>query len=114
MSPARLPAHLEVAGLMRRVQAAGGFAAVLHKGERDAGAILVVATLSGGNARLFERMPSLDRERPWAVTRSQDIENAREFDQYVSRRTSQDPDCWVIELDIVNPERFIGFSPSAD
>lgn len=40
----RLPAHLEVAGLIRAVQAAGGFATVLNKGEREAGTILIVLT----------------------------------------------------------------------
>ena len=38
----RLPAHLEVAGLIRAVEAAGGFATVIAKGERDAGTLLVV------------------------------------------------------------------------
>ena len=56
---ARLPAHLEVAALIRQVNAEGGFAAVLAKGERDAGTILVVLAHNGGNPRLFERMPDL-------------------------------------------------------
>ena len=38
----RLPAHVEVAGLIRAVEAAGGFATVIAKGERDAGTLLVV------------------------------------------------------------------------
>jgi hypothetical protein len=110
----RLPAHLEVAGLIRRVQAAGGFAAVLQKGDRDAGTILLVSIVNGGNPRLFERMPSLLTERPWTVTKGQDVENPEEFDAYWRRRGAQDPDAWVIELDIANPERFIGFSPPVD
>ncbi|MET0180016.1 MAG: DUF1491 family protein [Novosphingobium sp.] len=111
---ARLPAHLEVAGMVRGVQAAGGFAAVLHKGDRDAGTILVVALVNGGNSRLFERMPSLEGERPWTVTNVQTTDNTEEFDAYWRRRAAQDPDVWVIELDIANPERFIGFSTVTD
>jgi len=55
----RLPAHLEIAGLIRRVQAEGGFAMILQKGERDAGTILVVSAQIGQNWRVFERMTQL-------------------------------------------------------
>jgi len=56
----RLPAHVEALGLIRQVQAAGGFATVLQKGERDAGTIIVVLTENGLKARAYERFPSLD------------------------------------------------------
>ena len=42
---ARLPAHLEVAGLIRMVEAEGGFASVIAKGERDAGTILILSLI---------------------------------------------------------------------
>ena len=105
---ARLPAHLEISGLIRAVQAEGGFATVLKKGERDAGTILVVTTENGANGRIYERMPQADGTRDWHCSKSQDIENSREFDSYVSRRGDQDPDLWIVELDIANGERFIG------
>ncbi|NCU10822.1 MAG: DUF1491 family protein [Sphingomonadaceae bacterium] len=105
---ARLPAHLEVAGLIRATQAAGGFAAVLHKGERDAGTVVVILTDKGGNARLFERVPDASGHRIWTCTRRQDHENPTEFDNYLTRRHDQDPDLWIVELDIADGERFIG------
>lgn len=104
----RLPAHLEVAGLIRQAQAQGGFAAVLHKGERDAGTILVVALENGKSPRLFERFPSLDGSRLWTETRAQEVDNPADFDAYLARRTSLDRDIWLIELDVPNPERLIG------
>jgi hypothetical protein len=107
----RLPAHLEVGGLLRAVQAAGGFATVLHKGERDAGTILVVLTEKGANARLFERMPDASGTREWRVSKAEDTENKREFAEYLTRRGDQDPDLWIVELDIANGERFIGLTP---
>lgn len=110
---ARLPAHLEVAGLMRRVAGEGGFATVLAKGERDAGTILLVLRDSRTNPRIFERMPHPDGTRPWTLNRVQDDENKQEFDDYLTRRSRQDSDLWVIELDIPNPERFIGDSAAA-
>ncbi|NCP24835.1 MAG: DUF1491 family protein [Erythrobacter sp.] len=107
MDDARLPAHVEVAGLIRAVQAAGGFATVLHKGERDAGAICLIATHNGHNSTLWERMPQLDGPRKFVATKHQDAENKRDFDNYLARRVRQDPDSWQVELDIENPERFI-------
>ncbi len=111
---ARLPAHLEVAGLLRSVQAEGGFATVLHKGERDGGTILVVLIKNGTNARVFERIPAPDGTRNWSTTRTQSNENTEEFSNYLTRRSTQDPDLWIIELDIANGERFIGLRPAAD
>jgi hypothetical protein len=105
---ARLPAHLEVAGLIRRVQAQGGFAAVLKRGDEDGGSILLVLTENGTNTRLFERMPQLDGSRKWLLTRTQDTDNPREFTEYLNRRGNQDRDLWIVELDIAEGERLIG------
>ena len=107
---ARLPAHLEVAGLMRRVAAEGGFATVIARGERDAGTILLVLRDSRTNPRLFEKMPHADGTRPWTLNRVQDDDNKQEFDDYLTRRVRQDSDAWIVELDVPNPERFIGDS----
>ena len=104
---ARLPAHLEVSGLLRLVQAMGGFGMVLQKGEPDAGTLVILTTNSGNNTRLWERMPQMDGSRAFTCTRSQDADNPREFDAYVARRRSQDPDCWFVELDGPEVERLI-------
>jgi hypothetical protein len=109
MTP-RLPAHLEVSGLLRQVAAAGGFAAVLHKGEREAGTIIIVCAENGSNRRVYERMPSVNGDRQWTLSQSEAIDNKEIFDNYLARRQEQDPDLWIIELDIVNGERFIGLS----
>ena len=105
---ARLPAHVEISGLIRAVQAEGGFATVLSKGERDAGTILVICCENGRNGRLYERMPDLDGGRKWALAKSEDVEKPSEFSEYWQRRAKSDPDCWVLELDIDNGERFVG------
>ena len=104
---ARLPAHIEVSGLIRAVESEGGFGVVLQKGEKDAGTILVLTTKNGRSSRLWERMPQLDGSRKFVATKHQDVENKRDFDDYLARRVRQDPDSWQIELDIENPERFI-------
>jgi hypothetical protein len=104
----RLPAHLEVSGLLRAVQAAGGFATVLAKGERDAGTLLVVCCENGAKSRAYERMPLADGAREWVLSKQQDDDNPTEFSEFVARRKRQDSDLWIVELDIANAERFIG------
>lgn len=106
----RLPAHLEVSGLIRAVEAAGGFVAVVAKGERDAGTLLVVCSEKGGHSAAYERMPQPDGSRAWTLSRSQEPENPQEFWDYCERRKRQDPDLWIVELDVPKGERFIGIT----
>jgi hypothetical protein len=107
---ARLPAHIEVSGLIRAVEAAGGFATVLTKGEREAGTILVVCCASGAPMRAFERMPNPDGSRTWTLSREQDTGKPYDFQGYLDRRARQDDDLWIVELDIADAERFIGLT----
>jgi hypothetical protein len=103
----RLPTHLEVAALIRLAESNGGSGMVLAKGERDAGTILLVTICRGSDAQLYERMPQLDGSRTFVATKSQDIENPSEFSEYLSRRSAQDPDIWILELDVDDPARFV-------
>ena len=102
-----MPAHLEVSGLIRAVEAAGGFATVLAKGERDAGTLLVICGRTGENARAWERMPRADGTRGWALAKEQDSDDPAQFHEYCERRKRQDRDLWIVELEIANAERFI-------
>lgn len=111
MADQRLPAQLEVSGIIRAVQAEGGFATVLQKGEQDAGTLLIITTQGGRGSELWERMPQLDGSRRFIRTKSQDKENKEEFENYLRRRQQQDPDLWLIELDIAGAERFIDSKP---
>jgi len=110
----RLPAHIEIAGLIRAVEAAGGFGTVIAKGERDAGTLLIICCERGENVRLYERMPQVDGSRRWSLSRMQDAENPSEFTDYWQRLKRQDDDLWVVELDIADGERFIGLTGTRD
>ncbi|MEP7221610.1 MAG: DUF1491 family protein [Novosphingobium sp.] len=109
----RLPAHLEVAGMIRRVQAAGGFASVTAKGERDAGTIMFVTTCNGRNYQAWERMPQVDGTRQWEAVRSDEHGYGEAFSAWLDRRRTQDSDLWIVELDIADAAQFIGFAPRA-
>ena len=103
----RLPAHIEVNGLVRAAQAVGGFAMVLQKGERDAGTILIVFLDNQDLGTPYEPMPDIDGTRKWRVSKSQVIDNKQEFEDYLERRKSQDRDLWIVELTVADRERFV-------
>ncbi len=110
----RLPAALEVSALTRQVSAAGGFAMVLAKGEADSGSILVVIMENGANSRVYERMPQADGSRVWHLAKREERIDPPAFNDYLTRRRVQDPDLWIIELDVPQGERFIGLTPPVD
>jgi hypothetical protein len=93
--------------MIRAVESAGGFATVLHKGEREGGTIVVVLAENGANLRLFELMPDPEKGRLWICSKQQDPENPYAFTEYLDRRGARDPDLWIVELDIADGERFI-------
>lgn len=107
----RLPAHIEVSAILRLAESQGGYATVLAKGERDAGTILIVTVCRGKDAMLYERMPQRDGSRSFVATKHEDTENKKDFSEYCERRRRQDPDIWLIEVDIADPERFIADLP---
>jgi hypothetical protein len=107
MSTPRLPAALEVSGMIRLAEAAGGFAMVLRKGEPDSGTILVVILDNQGLGQVFERLPQADGTRRWSLAKRQDADMKQELEAFLTRRMAQDPDLWVIELTIADGERFI-------
>jgi hypothetical protein len=102
-----LSAALEVSALIRLVEASGGFAMVLRKGEPDAGTLLIILLDNQGLGQVFERMPQPDGARKWTIAKHQVPENKQDFESYLARRTAQDPDLWVIELTIADGERLI-------
>ena len=104
---ARLPVHIEVSGLIRQVQAAGGFATVIAKGERDAGTLIIICSENGTKLRAYERMPQPGCSRKWVRIKDEDPENPREFSEWCDRRKSQDADLWILEIDARDGERFL-------
>jgi len=103
----RLSAEMLVQSLLRKVNQEGGFGAVLRKGDRISGSILIQCVEKGENTRLLERMPSLDDASNWQQIWPQDTDNKHELSGYLKRRYQFDPDIWLIELDIPDAERLI-------
>lgn len=102
----RLASHMLVSGLIRQAEAHGGFAAVLRKGDRMGGAILLLRREKGQNPALFERFPSLDGPAVWTQVTIEDIDIEQKISESLDRRVARDPDIWILELDVPSAERF--------
>ena len=98
----RLPANLEVAALVRAVQGEGGFASILHKGDSDRGTISLLVAERGQPHAVLQRRMTADFTYRWS-------ENAppAHWRNWVESQSRIDPDCWLIELDVADAQRFI-------
>ncbi|HEU4705534.1 MAG TPA: DUF1491 family protein [Sphingomicrobium sp.] len=112
MADERLPASVEAAGLIRRAQGSGDFAAVVHKGDPDRGSILLVVSSRGRHVACLERVLTLDGGYRWQQVGPSESAGSGEIRDFLAKRTRFDADLWAIELDIAEPERFIAETTS--
>ncbi|MFL6742568.1 MAG: DUF1491 family protein [Sphingomicrobium sp.] len=103
----RLPAKLEITALARRIEGEGGFATIVHRGDADGGALLLLITSRGRHFACLERILSLDGGYRWQPTGPDESADSQEVAAFLAKRLRFDPDLWAIELDIADPERFI-------
>jgi hypothetical protein len=101
----RLTSQILVSALMRQAQAAGGFAAVLHRGEAMSGAIVVQIVERGENIGLFERVTGLDGKTELVPVGPDNLSEFSALSDYIARRTRVDPDIWFLELDVADGQR---------
>ena len=102
----RIAASVLAGALIRKAEAAGGFGAVLARGDATAGSILVILLEKGENPKLFERLLQPDGRYAWLESGSRRIENPAGVPEFIARRRRFDPDLWILELDIPSSERF--------
>ena len=107
LTDSRLPAHLEVAGFVRRAEQGGGFATILKKGDPDRGAILLAVTSRGRHVALLERVLTSAGGYVWQAVGPGESAGSEEIAAFLARRARFDEDCWALELDIADAERFI-------
>ena len=82
-------------------------AVVVHRGDSDAGAVLLKINRLEDGCEVFTRFRGLDGESGWL--RGTGSVDEGEADDYVRRQINRDPDVWVIEIeDPKNRYRFDG------
>ena len=107
LSSDRLPAHLEATAILRRVEAQGGFGAVLKRGDADRGALILLIATRGLHQACLERALGADGRYGWQRSGPPAGSDAVTLADWSQKRIRFDEDSWLIELDIADPERFI-------
>lgn len=101
----RIRSDLFVAALIRRVFAAGGFAAVEYKGAEEAGAVFVRQRLRDGSETLYAPAPQNffgedeavdDRRFEMRMERA----DAEAVGAHIERERRFDRDLWLVELEV--------------
>jgi hypothetical protein len=109
----RLATSVEAAGIIRRAETNGDFGAILRKGDPDRGSLIIVVRSRGTYVASLARTLALDGEYRWESAGPASPAAEEEVAQFLARRAGFDPDLWLIELDVAQPERFIAETTSA-
>jgi hypothetical protein len=106
----RVKSHIWVSAYLRRLNASFVSAALVRRGDADAGAVYIkVAALDGTcqvyaplSAQLAEMTPGdsliLEEGRAWQPVYSPSAAEA-EADAYLARQAGRDPDIWILEVE---------------
>ena len=103
----RLPASIEATALIRQIQADGGFATVIKKGDAERGALLLVVRSRDRHVGCLERLLAMGGDYKWQPAGPAESADEQELAEFLQKRARVDEDLWIIELDIAQPERFI-------
>jgi hypothetical protein len=107
----RVKSHIWVSAYLRRLNSSFISAALVRRGDSDAGAIYIkVARLDGTcqvyaplSAHLASAMPGdaiiLDEGRAWEPVYKTEAPEA-DADAYLTRQASHDPDIWILEVEM--------------
>ena len=108
MTEPRPASGLLVSALIRRVEAEGGSAMVIARGDAIAGAILLLIADRGVLGRIAERVWRFDGGHGLETVGPADPNEPGAAGDYVARRRKSDPDLWVVEVDHRDAERIVG------
>lgn len=95
------------------MNAEGGFATILRKGDPERGSLLLIVTSRGMHVAALERVLNLDGGYRWQRVGPSESAGSMEIADFLARRARFDEDSWAIELDIADAERFIAETTSA-
>jgi hypothetical protein len=107
----RLKSHIWVSAYLRRLNSAFISAALIRRGDPDAGAIYIKAARLDGSCQVYaplsahfaEAVPSdaliLDDGRAWEPVYSPEAKEA-DADAYLARQAARDPDIWILEAEM--------------
>lgn len=105
---AELKTEFWASALIRRAEIGGAFAAVVRKGDSDAGAVLVKVATLDKRARLYAPARDGEGERIWLDLSAGSLgDDEADVDAAIRKRTETDPDLWVIEVEDKHGRHFL-------
>jgi len=85
----------------------------MKRGDEERGSLLLFVSSRGRHIACLERVLDLGGGYAWQPVGPSESASSAELAEFLARRTRFDEDCWAIELDIADPERFIAETTSA-
>ncbi len=105
---AELKTEFWASALIRRAAIGGAFAAVVRKGDSDAGAVLVKVATLDKRARLYAPARDGEGERIWLDLSAGSLgDDEADVDAAIRKRAETDPDLWVIEVEDKHGRHFL-------
>jgi len=92
---------------MRRIEAEGGFATILKRGDPDRGSLLLHIAEKGRYVGYLERQLAVSGAYEWTRCGPAADSEMAEIMEFSAKRRRFDEDLWCIELDVADSERFI-------
>ena len=101
----RLTSSFWVQAYIKKLNLLGVPAFVVSHGDDTAGALIIKVNKLNGDAVLFERSFSLDKNlNQWSKFESGD---EKELDELLSRQLSRDRDLWIVEIESREGDPFL-------
>lgn len=94
----RLKAEIWIGGLLRRAQSSGAMALIAHRGDKDAGSVMVRVNALDGCSALYVPFTGLEGERRWRLLTGGDTPDTQ-VEEIITREIEYDPDLWVVEIE---------------
>lgn len=89
--------------MLRRAQSAGAFAAILRRGDADAGALWVIVRVGAELFRYSEQM-GMSGDRAWF--RDGPFDEA-DLNSRTQKAVDRDPDMWIVEIEDAQGRAFL-------
>jgi len=96
-----------VDALRRRAESAGASVYIEHKGDPDAGVVLLKILLPDCMAQIYTSVHNFEGERVWIRPLGAAPVPEQDISAYVVQRMGDDPDLWLVEIDDVKGRHFL-------
>ncbi|MDX1711213.1 MAG: DUF1491 family protein [Rhodovibrionaceae bacterium] len=95
----RIPTHLWVGAHLRQLSIDAVPAAVLRKGERTGGLVVLKLNMLESGCRVLTQTRDLDGNLAWLPAMGGEAVSESAADDYIERAVKRDPDLWVLEVE---------------